>query len=208
MPGVSWTKGNDFLDPMNATTMDTTRPGRIILLHGASSSGKSTLSKAIQQGLDEPFLHFTSDYLSLGLPARREKSGPFQWWGHRRPRFFDGLQKSIATFAWAGNDLIVDHIIECPEWRVELSQLLRPFDVVLVGVHCELEELERRERVRGDRYLGEGRSHVIDDGIHSFGPYDCDVDTTNREPPAVASEVIGCWRRRSMSVLFHNKPAS
>jgi hypothetical protein len=30
-------------------------PGQIIFLHGASSSGKSTLAKALQQVLDEPF---------------------------------------------------------------------------------------------------------------------------------------------------------
>jgi chloramphenicol 3-O-phosphotransferase len=52
-----------------------TRAGRIILLHRASSSGKSTLSKAIQRALDEPFIHFSSDYLALGLPERRERSG-------------------------------------------------------------------------------------------------------------------------------------
>lgn len=192
---------------MNAIAAEPKRLGRIILLHGASSSGKSTLSKAIQQQLEEPFLHFASDYLSPGLPARREKSGPFQWWGHVRSRFFDGFQQSIATFALAGNDLVVDHIIEFREWRIELSRLLAPFDVFLVGVQCTLGELERRERVRGDRYLGEGRSH-IDDGIHTFGPYDCEVDTTNRDPSEVASEVIRHWRRRSPSVLFDDNPAS
>jgi chloramphenicol 3-O phosphotransferase len=182
--------------------------GRIILLHGASSSGKSTLAKAIQNELDEPFLHFASDFLALGLPARREGQGPFQWWGHARPRFFDGFQRCIATLAAAGNDLIVDHIIEFPEWRSDLTRSLQSFDVFLVGVHCSLEELDRRERSRGDRQIGEGRSHVVDDGIHDFGAYDYAVDTTRGDPSEVARELLQRWRQRSVSVLFHENSAS
>lgn len=183
------------------------RSGRIILLHGASSSGKSTLSKAIQATLDEPFLHVASDYLVPGLPARRDPDGSFHWWGQVRPRFFDGFHRSIAAFAEAGNDLIVEHIIEFATWRTELRSLLQPFDVFLVGVHCSLDELDRRERVRGDRQIGEGRSHVVDDGIHTFGPYDYEIDTTGREPSEMAEELAQRWRARSVSVLF-DQPAT
>jgi chloramphenicol 3-O phosphotransferase len=181
-------------------------PGRIILLHGASSSGKSTLARAIQHSLDEPFLHFSSDYLALGLPERRDLAGPFQWWVQVRPRFFDGFQRSIASLATAGNDLIVDHIIEFAEWRTDLGRLLEGLDVFLVGVQCSLEEMERRERARGDRRAGESRSH-IEDGIHTFGPDDCDVDTTRREPNDVANEVIRRWAGRGESVLFRRGEA-
>jgi chloramphenicol 3-O phosphotransferase len=170
-------------------------------LHGASSSGKSTLAREIQRALDEPFLHLASDYLAPGLPERRDPEGPFLWWGNLRPRFFDGFHRSIVSFASAGNDLIVEHIIEFPEWRAELRRLLAPFDVFLVGVHCSLAEIERRERARGDRWLGEGRSHLEDDGIHGFGPYDGEVETTGRDPAEVALEVIELWRARTASVL-------
>ena len=54
------------------------------------------------------------------------------------------------------NNLIVDHLIERQLWRTELSQILSGRDVFLVGVHCDLEELDRRERKRGDRMVGEG----------------------------------------------------
>jgi chloramphenicol 3-O phosphotransferase len=130
--------------------------GRIILLHGASSAGKSTLAKAVQGALDEPFMHFSSDHLSPGLPARRDAEGAFQWRGDRRSRFFDGFHHSIAALAAAGNDLIVEHIIECAGWRRGLQQILEPFDVFLVGVHCSLDEIDRRELARGDRRIGQG----------------------------------------------------
>lgn len=177
------------------------RMSRIILLHGASSAGKSTLAKAIQRALDESFLHLASDYVSLGLPERRDAEGPFKWRDNVRPRFFDGFQRCIAAFAAAGNDLIVDHIIEFRSWREDLRRLLRPFDVFIVGVHCSLNEIDRRESLRGDRQAGEGRSHVEDDQIHSFGPYDYEVETTGKNPAEVAHDVIQHWRQRATSVL-------
>lgn len=179
---------------------------RIILLHGASSAGKSTLARAIQHALDEPLVLFSSDNLAVGLPERRDSEGPFKYWGGVRPRFFAGFHRCIAAMAAAGNDLVVDHVIEFAEWRSELSVLLRPFDVFLVGVHCSLDELERRERQRGDRRLGEAREHVEVDRVHAFGPYDFEVDTSSRDPADVAAEVIARWRERSPSVLRGRAP--
>lgn len=189
------------------SSMKERRFGRIILLNGASSAGKSTLARAIQAALDEPFLHCSSDILGVGLPSRRDPDGPFAWQGGARPRFFAGFHGCVAALALAGNDLIVDHVIELPAWRAELRELLMPFDVFLVGVHCSLGELDRRERERGDRRVGEGREHVEIDRIHDFGPYDLEVDTTERSPAVVAAEVIRHWRHRSTSVLRMEAPS-
>jgi chloramphenicol 3-O phosphotransferase len=174
-------------------------PGRIIFLNGASSSGKSTLATAMQEALPEPFLHVSSDHMVASgmLPARRDPDGPFAWWQQMRPRFFDGSHRCLPALAAAGNDLIVEHIIEFRAWRQCLARLLDGLDVFLVGVHCDLAEIDRRERDRGDRRIGEGRSHVETDLIHVFGPYDFEVDTTNAIPSAVAASVLAAWRTRT-----------
>jgi chloramphenicol 3-O phosphotransferase len=174
-------------------------PGRVIILNGASSSGKSTLAKAMQQALDEPFLHVSSDHLvNAGvLPQRRDDAGPFNWWHEMRPRFFAGFHRCLPALAHAGNDLIVDHVIEFPSWRRDLAVLLAGLDVYLVGVHCDLAEIDRRERQRGDRRMGEGRTHVTVDGIHTFGLYDLEVDTTAGVTAAVVDIIIGAWRNRT-----------
>jgi chloramphenicol 3-O phosphotransferase len=96
--------------------------------------------------------------------------------------------------AAAGNDLIVEHIIEFRAWRESLATLLDGLDVFLVGVHCDLAEIDRRERDRGDRRIGEGRPHVETDLIHTFGPYDFEVHTTNAVPSAVTASVLAAWR--------------
>ncbi|GGS84999.1 chloramphenicol phosphotransferase CPT family protein [Nonomuraea spiralis] len=171
----------------------------MILLNGASSSGKSSLARSLQQALDTPFLHVSSDqFVEAGmLPPRREPDGPFAWWTQVRPRFFAGFHRCLPALADAGNDLIVEHIIEFPAWRDDLARLLGHLDVFLVGVHCDLDELDRRERARGDRRIGEGRGHVEHDRIHTFGPYDLDIDTTSGVTPALTTTVLDAWRHRT-----------
>jgi chloramphenicol 3-O phosphotransferase len=173
-------------------------PGRVLLLNGASSSGKSTLATALQEALDEPFLHVSSDhFVAAGmLPRRRDDDGPFDWWRHVRPRFFAGFHRCLPALAQAGNDLIIEHVIEFHAWREELARLLADLDVFIIGVHCSLDELDRRERARGDRRIGEGRAHVTIDRIHTFGPYDLEVDTTAGVSTELVNMVLTAWRHR------------
>ena len=114
-----------------------------------------------------------------------------------RIRFFDGFHRCIPAMAAAGNNLVVDHIIEYREWRAQLRQLLEGLDVYLVGVHCDLDELDRREQVRGDRRIGEGRTHVEADGIHGFGAYDLEIDTTFGVSSSLAERLAEAWMGRA-----------
>ena len=74
-----------------------------------------------------------------------------------RPMFFEGFHRCLPALAGAGNNLIVEHIVETQPWMNLLVQVLEPFDVFFVGIHCPLPELERRELERGDRRIGEAR---------------------------------------------------
>lgn len=156
------------------------RRSRIIFLNGASSSGKTTLGRDLQQAAPFPMLYFSSDQLvdARVLPRveRESEQGPWAW-KTIRPRFFDGFHRCIAALADAGNDLIVEHIVEYRSWLEDCATLLAGHEVFYVGVHCALYELERREIERGDRMPGEGRSH-LEDGIHSWSDYDFEIDTS------------------------------
>jgi chloramphenicol 3-O phosphotransferase len=44
--------------------------GRIILLNGTSSSGKSSVARALQEVLSEPYLHLGIDTFIAMLPSR------------------------------------------------------------------------------------------------------------------------------------------
>lgn len=174
--------------------------GRIILLNGASSSGKSSLARALQARIETPFWHISIDHLrdSGVLPSARIRSGEFDW-RRMREAFFLGFERSLLAYAEAGNDLIVEHIMESEAWLRRLAAILSGQDVFFVGVHCALEELERRERQRGDRPLGDARRDYF--RIHSYCRYDVEVDGM-AEPQANADAVIAAWHARRPPSAF------
>lgn len=174
--------------------------GRIILLNGASSSGKSSLARAIQARIDTPFWHISIDHLrDCGvLPTARIKNGEFDW-RTMREGFFLGFERSLLAYVDAGNDLIVEHIMESEAWLLRLADMLAGHDVFFVGVHCALEELERRERERGDRPIGDARRDFH--RIHSYCLYDFEVDAM-QDRDANADAVIAAWRERLRPTAF------
>ncbi len=69
--------------------------------------------KALQAKLNEPFWRFSIDHINEAriLPKSRIQSGEFRWAG-MRPCFFEGFHRCLPALAGAGNNLIVEHIIE------------------------------------------------------------------------------------------------
>ena len=74
-----------------------------------------------------------------------------------------------------GFPLIIDHVIESPAWLKECVETLSGCRVYFIGVKCPLEELERRERSRGDRQIGFARWQY--ERVRRYGPYDFEIDT-------------------------------
>ena len=186
--------------------MDTNRElGKIILINGASSSGKSTLARQLQQTLPIPFWHFSFDHLrdSDALPMARVRSGEFDW-SAMRPAVFDGFHRCLPVLAETGNNLIVDHIIENEMWMWDLVKLLAGLDVFFVGVHCPLPELERRERARGDRRVGEARTDY--QVVHGFAEYDLEIDSMQPCQTNV-NTLVDAWECRQPPSVFERMVA-
>ncbi len=64
--------------------------------------------------------------------------------------------------------------------------MLDGYDVTLVDVVCSPDELERRERSRGDRPLGLS----ISQGVYVHGERDLTVDTTASSPEKCAETIV------------------
>jgi chloramphenicol 3-O phosphotransferase len=187
-------------DPAVATS------GKVILVNGASSSGKSTLCRALQARLDQPFWHFSIDHLrdSGILPTQRIRNGEFAW-ADMRPAFFDGYHRCLPALAAAGNNVLAEHIVETAAWMSRLLQLLEPFDAFFVGIHCPLDELLRRERRRGDRREGEARQDFAI--VHTFCSYDLEIDSTQPLADNVDA-VLRAWHSRSRPGAFQKMLAA
>lgn len=161
---------------------------RIILLNGTSSAGKSTLAAALRPLLPETFCYYASDQLA---DARfRPLTEPARWEG--RETFFAGFHRSVAAFAEAGLDLLVEHIVEQASWADQLRDLLHPFDTFWVGIHVPLDILEQRERRRGDRPVGEALVHRH---THDHCIYDVEVENVGT-PDSAATQVYQAWSSR------------
>lgn len=175
-------------------------PGKIIFLHGASSSGKSTLARGVQARIGEPFWHISIDHLRDGgvLPTARFKSGEFDWKAARAP-FFDGFHRSLAAYAEAGNNLVLEHILDGEGWLEQLVQLFAPFDVFFVGVYCPLPLLIEREKARGDRPIGSAEQDFRT--IHLGRTYDFEVQAEGDAAENVGS-ILAAWQHRPPTSIF------
>jgi chloramphenicol 3-O phosphotransferase len=163
----------------------------IIFLNGVSSSGKTTIARLLQQALPAPYLHVQLDSFEQMLPDRYDEGGAFEWTA-LFPLLLSGFHRSIAELAGAGSNLIVDHVAVYregwPSTLIECAYLLAPFQAYLVGVHCPLDELLRREQARGNREAGTAARQF--ERVHHYGDYDIEVDTSVSGPEACAGAIL------------------
>ncbi|MGX1129100.1 chloramphenicol 3-O phosphotransferase [Streptomyces glaucescens] len=160
------------------------RRGLVILLNGTSSSGKSSIAAELLRLLDEPCFHMPVDAFHamrspVPVPPERLDTVLHRTW--------QGYHRAVAGMAAAGNDVVMDHVLSA-EWRLaDCLSLFVPQDVVFVGVHCPLEELERRERERGDRPPGLAARQLRQ--VHAHGVYDIECDTAADSPAECARRI-------------------
>ncbi len=167
----------------------------IIILNGASSSGKSTLLKALQNKLQEPYLDMGIDKFIWMLPSRYlnrplwdEILGKAHQSGALGLTLFSGMHHALAATAQRGNNIIADHVLVEKVWIDECASLFAEMNAYLIGIHCPLEILEQRERDRKDRTLGQARAQF--DVIHKHAKYDIELDTSHLTTDECANKVI------------------
>ena len=175
---------------------------QIVLLNGVSSSGKTSIAKALRKLLDAPYLHVCIDSFEQMMPDRYDLGGEFA----RQAVFnklLSGFHHSLAALAQCDNNLIVDHVLvegaEPLNWLSECLTLLAPYNPFLVGVHCPLEELERREQDRGDRPIGLARWQYA--RMHRQIAYDFEVNTSVSTPEECAAQIIAALSHQTKARL-------
>lgn len=159
--------------------------GRVILLSGASSSGKSSIGRALQEALPTPWFLMSVDAFGAMRSTPRTQVLDHAETDAMLRRTRLGYHRGVAAMASVGNDVIMDYPLS-ERWRLDdLLEVLDGHDVTLVDVRCSPDELDRRERARGDRPQGLARSQ------HVFAHDDRDivVDTTGASAQDCAADI-------------------
>ncbi len=187
----------------------------VIFLNGGSSSGKTTLSHALQEKLEPPFLHIGIDKIISMMPHKHNdwvnsyESAPTH---HKEGFWFESkknnnaetehelkmgpLGKNISlllvdiveTMLQSGHNLIIDEVVTDHKFFNTWKERLKEYPTLFIGLTCNRNILEQRERERGNRMIGSAlqQSKVI----HLNKEYDLMIETSDKTTHELAHSII------------------
>ena len=186
--------------------------GKVVLLNGCSSAGKTTLALELQRLSKDHLQHIALDQFRDGLPPQLRglnspKTDPGSMglnviplksnnkrvtsiqFGEYGLEVLRAMRRTVAHLANAGCSVVVDDILFERDFLLDYADVLDPSNSWLVAVRCDLSVVRDREAARAGRFPGTADSHYK--SIHSHGVrYDIEVDTTEKSANQVASEIL------------------
>lgn len=162
----------------------------VIVLNGASSSGKTTLARAFQDIAGSLYLNFSIDDILYSLP---QSTIDRLIAGHPTPevKFADlvtAYYACVRELAALGHNLVIDNAITARYQAERLVQALTGHDVLMVLVTCPEPTLRTRESARRDRRPGLASDQLptITRWLH----YDLTVDTFQHRAVDAARAIV------------------
>lgn len=127
----------------------------ILILNGPSSSGKTTLSHNLQAIWEKPLYYLSYDSVNSRMAPYRWQNRPTPDGSPEVKDFLTVMYACAAAIDSAGRDAVIDNCLFDCEDIYELSQkLLEGHATFFVRIRIDPEELNRREKERGDRPIG------------------------------------------------------
>jgi len=200
----------------------------LILVNGPSSAGKTTLCRALQDRIPQPYLVAGfDDFIFMASPryyrgadsSRQSERDVFTaqgvemvttsklgeppcvvaQFGPTFRRLVDAMAPAVRALVDGGNAVIFDHVLHDSAMYESYLAATVGLEVFKIGVTCPLDLLEARERARGDRVLGRARGLV--DVVHTFTDYDVKVDTGAMSTEACTAAILAAMSARDPSPL-------
>lgn len=156
---------------------------KIILLNGPSSSGKSSLSRALQSLLSGYEIVSIDDFMKVSTSETIYEDDVYEISGE--------MCEKVKELYEEGNGVIIDHVITSKRIYDQLISFLSPVKVDTVHINCDLEILRKRETARGDRCRGSAESSYT--YLYPKDGYDVEVDTgimSSEEASAIINEAL------------------
>ncbi|NUR71450.1 MAG: AAA family ATPase [Hamadaea sp.] len=181
---------------------------QVVFLNGASSAGKTSIGTALQEVTADPFMLLGIDTCFAMVPSRWAggPAGPFRHlgfayqqlpaddghpmlaitYGEVGRRMMAGFHRGVVEIVRAGNSVIIDEMLLDERVRDDWLEVLARLRPLVVGVFCDDEELERREKARGNR---PGLARWSARQAHRGVTYHLEVDTTTTESAVCAAAI-------------------
>jgi chloramphenicol 3-O phosphotransferase len=167
------------------------------VLNGGSSSGKSSIARALQEILPGIWLTFGVDTFIGALPAGGDspragitfqQDGTITFSAEHR-----ALERSwytgLGCMARAGAHLILDEVLlSGGEGQERLRSAFSDVELMWVAVRCDPDVAVAREARRLDRVEGMARQQAL--SVHGGVTYDVEVDTTHSSTGECASDIV------------------
>ena len=181
----------------------------IIIINGCSSAGKSSIARELQKLFEKPLLHTGIDHFWKMMPDEYKEFGAKAHEGYSFVQRIDNennpvidieqgvfaqhmddtMPNVVKCLAECGHDVVIDEVFQRDEIVHNYAQALQKQTVYFVGVICDLQELEKREKMRGNRELGLARGQI--DNIHRYAHYyDIVVDSIYNEARICAQQIM------------------
>lgn len=157
---------------------------KVILLNGASSSGKSTLAKSLQNHLKDNkkqkyIIISVDDFLDMTINKPVYEDDVFE--------ISHLLCQKVLNILKIGHGVIVDHVITSERIYKQLTEALKEYALIMVQVTCPLNELEKREKKRKDRYIGSAKASC--EYLYPQKGYDLTLNTLELSPKECSEKI-------------------
>jgi chloramphenicol 3-O phosphotransferase len=156
-----------------------------IVLHGPTSSGKSSLAKALQASASNPAFHISLDaFVTMANHSdmRNDQERDFAYHVH-----CENLRSTLARVKDTDFEIILDLVLRDTAEFDACLRVLAPRPTYVVRVWAPLAVLESREKARGDRGIGMAREqfeHSAYKRMHAL-----EVDTSGCTPAEGATAI-------------------
>lgn len=176
--------------------MSVRRSPQVLVLNGGSSSGKTSLARALQEVLPGIWLTFGVDSFIDALPGGGDSPRAgitfapdgtvtvSDAYRALEASWYAGLHAMVR----AGACLILDEVfLSGADGQDRVKAAFSDVEVMWVGVHCPPDVAASREADRPDRVVGMARAQAA--SVHRGVVYDVEVDTSLAAPDECAHRI-------------------
>lgn len=181
----------------------------IIIINSPPSAGKTTIIKELQKLYDKPLLHQGIDNFWKMIPDQYKECGEKAAEGYafiqttdndnnpvievKRGPFAEHMDhtmaKVIQCLADCGHDVAVDVVLRKKIILDHYIKTLNNHTVYFIGITCDTDELERREKSRANRMIGLAKGCT--DFIDQYKDYyDLIIDSTYDSAATCAQNIL------------------